>query len=198
MRRAAVEGRDDSGLIAGILLAAGLSRRYGRQKLLEMVEGEPLVRRAARMFVAAGLSPVVVVVSPEPALRQALEGVPATVVENNQPELGISRSIARGLQTLRVGVAAALIGVCDQPALTEEGIRPVLAAYQEGQIVVPDYGDHRGNPVLFDRAFFGELCQLEGDTGGQAVIARHPDRVIAVSLPSSMGRDVDRPEDWER
>ena len=39
--------------VAGIVLAAGASRRMGRNKMLLELEGEPLVRRAARRALAA-------------------------------------------------------------------------------------------------------------------------------------------------
>jgi molybdenum cofactor cytidylyltransferase len=196
LRRPGTQGRDASRLIAGILLAAGQSTRFGRQKLLELWDGEPLVRKTARCFLDAGLRPLVAVVSPDPRLIEALAGLPLTTTENAHPERGISSSIGIGLRALPETTEAALIGVGDQPYITMPAIQELVRAFSPGRIVVPRWGDHRGNPPVFDRRFFAELSTLDGDRGGQVVIAAHPDAVVEVELPARLGDDIDRPEDW--
>jgi molybdenum cofactor cytidylyltransferase len=195
LRRPGAEGRGPR-LIAGILLAAGLSTRFGRQKLLQPYRGELLVRKTARCFLDAGLQPVVAVVSSDPAFGDALAGLPVTMVENPNPEDGVSTSIAIGLRALPETSSAALIGVADQPYLTADAIQALLDAFVPGRIVVPRFGDHRGNPPVFDRRFFPDLMQLRGDRGGQVVVNAHPEAVVEVSLAEEIGDDVDRPEDW--
>jgi molybdenum cofactor cytidylyltransferase len=195
LRRPGAEGRGPR-LIAGILLAAGLSTRFGRQKLLQPYRGELLVRKTARCFLDAGLQPVVAVVSNAPAFGDALAGLPVTMVENPNPKDGVSSSIAIGLRALPDTSSAALIGVADQPYLTADAIQELLDAFLPGLIVVPRFGDHRGNPPVFDRRFFADLMELRGDRGGQAVVNAHPEAVIEVSLAEEIGADVDRPEDW--
>jgi molybdenum cofactor cytidylyltransferase len=196
LRRPGAQGRDPSRLIAGILLAAGQSTRFGRQKLLEPWHGEPLVRKTARCFLEAGLRPLVAVVSPDPRLIDALAGLPLTMVENAYPEKGISSSIAIGVRALPETTEGALIGVGDQPYLTAEAIEELIKAFKLGRIIVPRWGDHRGNPPVFDRRFFPELLALEGDRGGQPVIVAHEDAVTEVALPARLGDDIDRPEEW--
>ena len=197
MRGPGAEGRDRRRLISGILLAAGLSSRFGRQKLLEPWRGEALVRRAARSFLEAGLAPVIAVVSGDQHLADALAGLPVTIETNPQPERGINTSIRIGIGALPRATPAALIGVADQPLLTAEAILKLVQAFEPGKIVGPRYGDHGGNPVIFDRRFFPELMRLmEADRGGQVVVAAHPEAVIEVELPVSMGTDIDSPDDW--
>lgn len=136
------------------------------------------------------------VVSSDAAFGDALAGLPVTLVENPNPEDGVSSSIAIGLRALPETSTAALIGVADQPYLTADAIQELLDAFLPGRIVVPRFGDHRGNPPVFDRRFFFELMQLRGDRGGQVVVNAHPNAVIEVSLAERVGDDVDRPEDW--
>ena len=131
-----------------------------------------------------------------PAFGDALAGLPVTMVENPNPEDGVSSSIAIGLRALPDTSSAALIGVADQPYLTADAIQELLDAFLPGLIVVPRFGDHRGNPPVFDRRFFADLMELRGDRGGQAVVNAHPEAVIEVSLAEEIGADVDRPEDW--
>jgi len=135
-------------------------------------------------------------VSNAPAFGDALAGLPVTMVENPNPEDGVSSSIAIGLRALPDTSSAALIGVADQPYLTADAIQELLDAFLPGLIVVPRFGDHRGNPPVFDRRFFADLMELRGDRGGQAVVNAHPEAVIEVSLAEEIGADVDRPEDW--
>jgi len=196
LRRPGAEGRDRRQLIAGILLAAGLSSRFGRQKLLEPWHGESLVRLAARRLLEAGLEPVLVVVSTEPRFREALAGLPLDVLENPAPELGISQSIGIGLRAVPGANEAALIAVADQPYLTADAISELRRAFSPGRIVVPRYGDQRGNPAIFDHGFFAELLRLDGDRGGQAVVDAHPEAVVEVNLAAAMGVDIDRADEW--
>ncbi len=144
------------------------------------------------------MEPLVAVVSADPRLLVALAGLPLTTVENAHPEQGISGSIAIGLRALPEATEAALIGVADQPYLTVEVIHALVRAFAPRRIIVPRWGDHRGNPPVFDRSFFPELLVLRGDQGGQRVITAHADAVIEVPLPAGLGDDIDRPEEWPR
>ena len=154
------------------------------------------MRKTARCFLEAGLQPVIAVVSTEPAFGDALAGLAVLMIENAHPEDGVSSSIAVGLRALPKTTGAVLIGVADQPYLTVEAVEELMRAFVPGRIVVPRFGDHRGNPPVFDRRFFGDLMELRGDRGGQVVVNAHPDAVIEVGLAEEIGDDIDRPEDW--
>lgn len=155
-----------------------------------------MVRKAARGLIDARLQPIVVVVSRDSRLVEALAGLDLMTVENAYPESGISSSIAIGVGALPEHVDAALIAVGDQPYLTAQAIGQLVDAFEPGRIVVPVFDDHRGNPPLFDRRFFPELLALTGDHGGQRVITSHPESVVEVALSKSLGDDIDRPDEW--
>ncbi len=184
--------------IAGVLLAAGQSKRFGRQKLLEHWQGEPLIRRAARVFLSGGLAPVIAVISEDRGLDAALAGLSIRLVVNRQPELGISQSIKLGIEALPSHARAAAVGTSDQPLMTADVVERLCRSFRPGAIVVPCYGHVRGNPRVYDRRFFPELVELTGDTGGQPIAARHPEAVVEVKFPEVLGADVDTPEDWAR
>ena len=129
-------------------------------------------------------------------LVDALAGLDLMTVENAHPEHGICGSIRIGVGALAETVDAAVIAVGDQPFLTAEAIGKLVDAFEPGRIVVPRFGDHRGNPPVFDRRFFPELLALTGDHGGQRVITSHAESVIEVSLSKSLGDDIDRPDEW--
>ena len=183
-------------MIAGVLLAAGSSVRFGNQKLLESWHGHPLLRHAASVLIDGGMTPLIVVIQDDERLRRALAKLPLRLVTNPRPEAGISRSIRLGIEALPADVDAALVAVADQPYLSPDAIHDLVKAFQPGSIVAPRYGSVVGNPRIYDRRFFAELMGLEGDRGGQVLARRHQQAVIEVALPAGMGRDIDRPSDW--
>lgn len=187
--------------LAAVVLAAGLSRRMGRPKLLLTIEGRAVVRMAVDNVLAAGIERIVVVSGTEhEAIAEALAGLPVQFAINPTPEAGQGSSIAVGIAALPESVRAALVVLGDQPFVSPEVIPSLVAAFaRTGQpIVAPRYSDGRGNPVLFARAMFPELMQLGGDRGARAVIERDPSRVAVVDFDTSMPADIDTPEDYER
>jgi molybdenum cofactor cytidylyltransferase len=188
-------------VIAGIVLAAGASRRFGSQKLLAPVGGVPLVRRSVERLLEASLDDIVVVLgSDAPAVSAALGGLRVRTVTNAAHATGMSSSLRAGVDTLRPATEAALVALADQPGVGAEIVDRLIERYRaEGSpIVAPLYrGGVRGNPVLFDRSLFDELRATTGDEGGRSVVARDRRRVALVEIDLEMPRDVDRPEDLE-
>lgn len=188
-------------MTAAIVLAAGLSRRMGRPKLLLPLEGRPVIRQTVERVLAAGMDEVLVVVGPEhDALRQALEGLRVRLVVNPVPEAGQGSSVRRGIQALSPHTTAALIALGDQPHVSVDVIGKLqLAMAAPGKrIAAPRYADGLGNPVLFAADVFPELLALGGDRGARAVVEKDPARLAVVDVASAMPSDVDTPEDYER
>ena len=188
-------------MIAGVVLAAGLSRRMGRAKLLLSIEGRPVIRIAVEGVLAASLTPVVVVTGAEHReLEQALAGLPVTLVNNPSPEAGQASSMRIGINALPHDAEAVVIALGDQPFVPPIVIDGLLGARRatSAAIVAPRYRDGRGNPVLFGREIFPELLEVSGDEGARSVIARDSARVTLVDFEFPMPQDVDTPEDYAR
>jgi molybdenum cofactor cytidylyltransferase len=188
--------------IAGIVLASGMSTRFGESnKLLASVGGVPVVARTAQAYVDAGVAPLIVVVGHDAReIEQALVHLPVRCVLNPEFHLGQSRALVRGIHELTEDIDAAVIGVADQPLLTGTIIRSLVRRYRLDRplIVAPRYAGRNGNPVLFSRQLFGELLQVEGDQGGRVVLQRHRDAVAWVDIDDERAaRDVDTPHDLE-
>lgn len=188
---------------AGIVLAGGLSSRFGRRnKLLLPIAGEPLVRRVVSAFLGAALDPVEVVVGHDALLLEdALCGLPITIVRNSEYALGQSSSLIRGVASLPPGVEAAVIGVADQPGLSADVVRSLISAwsFRRPLVVAPRFGGRRGNPVLFDRRLFSALLRVTGDRGGREVIEQNASRTRWIDVPDTgMGADVDTEEEYRR
>jgi molybdenum cofactor cytidylyltransferase len=186
-------------VIAGIVLAAGASRRFGSQKLLASVGGVPLVRRTVQQLLASSLDEIIVVLgSHAAAVAAALGGVNVRTVTNPDYAAGMSTSLRAGLRGLPPTAEAALVALADQPGVGAAIVDQLIATYRERRppIVAPFYRDGvRGNPVLFDRALFDELRAVTGDEGGRSVVARDPTRVTLVTFDLPMPADVDLPTD---
>lgn len=190
-------------MIAGILLAAGASRRFGAPKLLEDLDGKPVIRWSAEALARARLDESIVVVGPD--FRGVQDGVragglDARFVMNPDPERGMGSSIASGVGALDARVAAAVIALGDAPTLDVRAYQCVVDRYRAGDvsIVVPTYGGVRGHPVLFDRSVFHELQALSGDTGARSVVEAEATRVAFVEMGLVMPIDIDTPADLAR
>lgn len=186
--------------VAGLVLASGLSRRFGQaNKLLADVDGRTVVERSVHAYLEAGLRPVIVVVGHDAdSVQASLRDLPVLFVYNPLYAEGQSRGLARGVAALPGAAAAAVIGVGDQPWLQPGTIERLVEEWHDSQapVVAPLYSGQRGNPVLFARALFDELAHVEGDVGGRPVIRRHADEVRWVPVAdASQARDVDVPAD---
>ncbi|MEJ2208883.1 MAG: nucleotidyltransferase family protein [Anaerolineae bacterium] len=187
--------------VGAIVLAAGASRRMGQPKQLLPIDGQPMVRLVTEAACAAGLAQVVVVLGAHAAdVAVALEGLPVGLVVNEDWREGMSTSLGVGLGALRPEIAAALLVLADQPDLSPELLRALVARYRAtgAPLVAPYHGGRRGNPVLFDRALFAELEAVTGDRGGRSVVARHEAELERVEVQDpAVVSDVDTPQDYE-
>jgi len=177
-----------------IVMAAGEGKRFGANKLLEELAGAPLYRWALGAVDPALFSQVIVVTGHRPVAETAA-ALGFTVVKNGAPELGVSRTIRLGLEAAEQACGA-LFMTADQPLLTGETLRRLIDAFlaQPDQIIAASHGGVRGNPCVFPKEFFPELLCLQGDTGGSAVIRRHPERLLLVEVPEQELLDCDTPE----
>jgi len=124
-------------VIAGILLAAGLSRRMGRPKLLLPIEGRAVVRHAAEHIVDAGIERVIAVVGDEEAaVRSALAGLPIEIVVNPNPAAGQATSLVAGVEAVAPDVTAALIALGDQPFVPVSVIRGLIDAFERTSFAI--------------------------------------------------------------
>jgi len=187
--------------IAGILLAAGSATRMGRNKLLLPLDGEPLVRRAARRAVEAGLEPLIVVVGHEAdRVREALVGIPCRVVVNPEWSRGQSASLSAGVAAVPPEAEAAVVLLADMPFVDADSIRAVVARWREtgAPLVSSRYGEVPAPPTLYAPALLAELRGGEGEGRGREVVRRNRTHAAWVDRPAGALADVDVPEDLER
>lgn len=159
--------------LVAVVLAAGSSSRLGRPKQSVVYQGETLLGRAVRL--AHEVADEVIVVTPE---------------NNPDADEGIASSIRVGVRA--AGEARILILLCDQPLITAEHLRALIAS--DAPIAATLYSGIAGVPAVFAPEFMMELLSLEGDRGARVVIERHRNKMHGVPFePAAV--DIDKEED---
>jgi molybdenum cofactor cytidylyltransferase len=154
--------------IAAVVLAAGASTRLGSPKQLVKLGAETLLERAVRVAYEAGCSPVVVVLgSAAEEILAACELGDAMAVINADWEEGMSSSLACGIAAVDGEVDAAIVMACDQPSVTVEHLRQLMAS---GEVTASVYEGRRGVPAYFPAASFEDLMELQGDVGARELL----------------------------
>ena len=189
------------GPVVGVLLAAGLSERFGdRNKLLADVDGEPMVRRAARALTGADLDRVVVVLGHDAdRVREALGGLDVEFVDNPDHAGGQSTSVRAGTQAAReAGASAVCYMLGDMPWVDPGTVEALVAAYRAGagEPLAAAYEGERGNPTLFDARHFDALEAVEGDVGGRELLIADPGAALVETGDPGVVRDVNREADF--
>lgn len=175
--------------VVAVVLAAGASKRLGRPKQTLVVEGETLLDRAVR--IASEVAPEVIVVERGAGVPPARETPAPHRTNNPDADEGIASSIRAGVAAAGPG-ARILFTLCDQPRVTAEHLRALLAV--DAPIVATGYAGIAGVPAVFAPRFIPELLALRGDRGARAIIERHRDEVHVIAFEDA-AIDVDVPGD---
>jgi molybdenum cofactor cytidylyltransferase len=188
--------------IAILILAAGSAARMrGGDKLLELVDGIPILRRQAQM--ALGLTPMVIVTHrhPDPERLAALHGLSLQLVPVHDAAEGMAASLRAGAAAaLALRVEGLMILPGDMPELTRADLAVLIAGFDQdpGSIHRAAAADGRpGHPVLVPRDLIAALTRLTGDDGARGILARHRPRITLHPLPGNHAiTDLDTPEEW--
>ena len=195
---------DREAVLGAVLLAAGPSTRLGQSKQLVHLDGEPLVRKSARLLVGAGLDHVTVVCGcGADRVKEELVDLPVGTVYNRDWEQGMGGSINCGVRLMPQYVDGVMLMVCDQWRLQADDVnrlieawfsdmtRIYVACWDEGAAFVS------GPPAVFPRKLIPELKGMQPARGARQLIDRHMDRVELVKM-ENVAFDLDRPEDLRR
>jgi len=179
---------------AGLLLAAGAGRRYGRPKALVTYQGRLLADRAVGALREGGCDPVVVVLGAAAGqVRAVADLAGCRVVDNPQWETGMGSSLRAGLAELAgTGAVAVVVLLVDLPGVTGAAVRRVAARAAPAALAVAGYGagcgpgghrggDRPGHPVLLGRDHWPAVAaQAVGDTGARAYLRANAGAVTLV------------------
>jgi molybdenum cofactor cytidylyltransferase len=188
--------------VAAILLAAGLSSRFGRSKQLADLEATALVRRAMDSLERSPVDEIVVVVGHRAAdVTEKIRKTRSKIVFNENYEEGIGSSLRTGVAALSREASATLVCLADQPFVTPELLERIIARHRRtgADVVVSVSEGVITPPVLFARKLFGEIADLRGDRGAKSIIERHagfervrvrPEVLLDVDTEEDLGRAI--------
>lgn len=179
------------------VLAAGESRRFGRNKLLAALDGQPLVGRAAELAHAVcGERSVLVTGHERAAVTAAAGNATRFLVANDQYAQGIGSSIALVSRAVAHVADALLILLSDQPLVTTAHLEALVGKWSgaDDEIVATAFAGTTGPPVLFPRGAFTALGRLSGDRGAKRVLEDPAFDVRTVPFEDA-AIDIDTPAD---
>jgi molybdenum cofactor cytidylyltransferase len=186
-----------------VILAAGESARMGEPKQLLAYRGKTLLRHSLDAALSVPDAPVVVVLGANADLIHGqIDAARVIITQNEDWREGMGGSLSVGLKALLAQhdhLTAALFLVCDQPLLSADLLKLLIAKHEETgrEIVAAEYDGALAVPALFGRSLFPELLALKGASGARKVIQTH--RSLAIGVPFPGGEfDIDTPSDYER
>ena len=197
----------DARRVTAIILAAGLSKRLGRNKLLLPLGDETVLRKTAKAVLESAVSEVILVTGHEETeVKQAVGGLDVRLAHNPRYAEGQSTSMVAGVEAAHEEAGAYLFVLGDQPLLTPEIVNDLISLYEASRpdalVAAPVFQGRRGNPTLFSATLKDELLQASGDAGGRGIIQRleneSPHRIVFLHLRNDdMFLDIDTEEDYE-
>ena len=183
--------------IGCVIMASGLARRFGSNKLLHEFRGGPIIARILDTMTAAPLA-AKVVVTRHPEIRDICEEKKIPALLHDLPEQ--SDTVRLGVEYLLEtcpDMTGCMFAASDQPCLTAESVAKLCRAFDAApeNIWRLAWQGTVGNPVLFPKFTFDELLHLPTGKGGGAVIKKRPELVRTVEVGDERELiDVDTPE----
>lgn len=184
--------------VGAIILAAGLSRRMEeRNKMLLPIDGVPMIRHVVETYLAAVDGEICIVTGFEASrVEAALADLPVRIVHNVDFEQGQPFSVRAGLLEAPE-VDHVLIGLGDQPQLTPNDLRALIAAHlatEGSKISIPFHNDQRGNPIVVPAQMRAQLLADKANPGCAKFTRAHPDQAQRIALDHpGFFHDIDTP-----
>ncbi len=184
--------------VTGLVLGAGGSSRLGQPKQLLPYGERTLLDHTLDTARQCGFDQLVVPIGgAADEVRERVDLSGADVVVNYDYGEGCSSSIAAALETVDPRCQVLVLMLGDQPGVTADTVRRLLAGRGDAPLAVCRYDDGRGHPLAFDRRILSELADLHGDKGVWRLLDQRADEVVEVRIAGNVPLDVDTPEDYQ-
>lgn len=192
---------DPTPKLAILLLAAGAaSRMQGGDKLLEEVDGVPLLQRLSSHACAVCDTVLVCLREGQSAREFVLSGLKLQVIVVADAAEGMAHTMRAGIAHLSKDITGVMVVPADMPELTERDLQEMVQAHHAHPHAIlraTSQSNQPGHPVTFPARLFDELQTLSGDVGARSVLKRHIAEIIDIPLPYQHALiDLDTPEDW--
>jgi molybdenum cofactor cytidylyltransferase len=190
-------------MIAGLILAAGESRRMGRDKALLTYQGRTFLETIIAGLGAAKVEKVTVVLGHHAEVIQAATNLAAVrVMVNHDYQQGQTSSLQLGLAAAATDrPEAVILCLVDHPAISPEVLGKLIDCFESTRppVIIPTYEGQRGHPVVISQRLFPELLALPPAEPANTVIRKYRDttQFVEVADPGIL-LDVDDPAAYER
>lgn len=189
-------------MIWAMILAAGMSRRMGKTKLLLPFGKKTIIETVVQSVVSSRVDSTLVVLGSErEKIEKKIRTYPVRSAFNPDFRIGMLSSVLCGLKALPVETRAVVIVLGDQPSVSKQIIDRIVDEYQKtGKgIVLPVYNKERGHPVLIDMKYREEVEALSPDIGLRGTVYSHPEDILEVEVDTpSILQDIDDEADYKR
>ncbi|MEN8243835.1 MAG: nucleotidyltransferase family protein [Thermodesulfobacteriota bacterium] len=191
---------------AGIILAAGMSARFGSPKQLTMLGEKPLIERVLDVCLDSLLESIYLVLGyRRREIVQALGNKAAhsrlKIIVNRDYRRGQSTSLKAGIAEIRGTYPSTMFILGDQPFMDTPTLNRMLERYwaSDKDICVPFFKEKRGNPTIFSSMFYDEISNIRRDVGARKIIQDNPGQVLAIEVKrASFFLDIDTQADLEK
>ncbi len=189
-----VDLNEDKARIGCVIMASGLSKRFGTNKLLQDIDGKMLIDRVLELTEGELFAGRVVITRTEEV---------ASICKEKQIPV-ILHTCPNRNDTVRLGTEYLkemdgwVFCPCDQPLLKRESIEKLLdAPYVHDDLLARlHWKETLGTPIFFGKKYFDELCNLPEKKGGSYIVKKNPEKVQLVSVQDEKELwDLDTPED---
>jgi molybdenum cofactor cytidylyltransferase len=190
--------------LAGLILAAGESRRMGTPKALLELAGETFLDRLI-LSLGQSCSPVIVVLGYDhQSIRAGLRRTDfASFVVNPNYKRGQLNSLQCGLAAVSPEAEGVMFTPVDYPSVSPSTVMQLARRFEQRGphelLVVPRSQGRGGHPVCAARDLIPEFLALSPDAQARDVIHRHREHTIYVDVDDSgILEDVDDPQAYRR
>lgn len=193
-------------MVSAILLAAGESKRMGEQnKLFLKYKGDWIINHVMRALWASKKSELVLVMqNNENDLLNGDLSEEIRIAVNPDFKKGMTTSIQAGVKSASVNSDGYMICLADQPLMQaadyDEIIERFELIYSHDQrcIIVPIFEGHKGNPVIFSKAYRDDILGHQEMEGCKSIVMANQKHVYIIAMSNNhILRDVDTPEDYK-
>ena len=182
--------------LSAIILAAGSSKRFGKQKLCEELPSGNTVLDETIVRVERAVSEVRIITNAN--IYASLSGKNDRLKVCREANLGMGLTLAYGIKLVQ-SANACLVCLADMPFVKTTTYQTLAKSLTTSNIVVPVFNGKQGNPVGFGKRYFKNLMMLNGDSGGRSLLQTHADAIQRVEIDDpAILYDIDTPEDLEK